>query len=96
MRDLAVVLYSIKLQSGKLLLVYNHSMTDRTPLRAALSSDGGKTWPRTLDLATGKNSFAYPIVLQARDGRLHLVYTSDGRRVVNHTVFAEADLDAKP
>jgi len=82
----------IKLRSGNLLLVYNHSMSERTPLRALLSSDGGKTWTRSLDLATGKNSFAYPIVLQAADGRLHLVYTSDGRRVVNHAVFAEADL----
>ncbi len=84
----------IKLRSGNLLLVYNHSMTERTPLRAALSSDGGKTWPRTAELATGKNSFAYPVVLQASDGRLHLVYTSDGRRVVNHAVFDEADARA--
>ncbi len=82
----------IKLRSGKLLLVYNHSMSERTPLRAVLSSDGGKTWPRRLDIATGKNSFAYPIVLQGADGRLHLVYTSDGRRAVNHAVFLESDL----
>ncbi len=82
----------IKLRSGNLLLVYNHSMSERTPLRAALSTDGGKTWPRTLDLASGKNSFAYPIVLEGADGRLHLVYTSDSRRVVNHTIFAEADV----
>lgn len=82
----------IKLRSGNLLLVYNHSMTARTPLRAVLSTDGGKTWTRTLDLATGKNSFAYPIVLQTADGRLHAVYTSDSRRVVNHTIFSEEDL----
>lgn len=82
----------IKLQSGALLLVYNHSMHDRTPLRAVLSTDGGKTWPRTLELATGKNSFAYPVVLQGADGRIHLVYTSDGRKVVNYAVFAERDL----
>jgi len=82
----------IKLRNGNLLLVYNHSMSERTPLRAAISADGGKTWPRTRDLASGKNSFAYPIALQARDGRLHVVYTSDGRRVVNHAVFEEADL----
>lgn len=80
----------IKLRNGNLLLVYNHSMSERTPLRAAISIDGGKTWPRTLDLATGKNSFAYPIVFQAADGKLHVVYTSDGRRVVNHAVFEEA------
>jgi predicted neuraminidase len=82
----------IKLRSGNLLLVYNHSMSERTPLRAALSSDGGKTWSRTLDVGTGKNTFAYPIALQAADGRLHAIYTSDGRRVINHAVFAEQDL----
>jgi predicted neuraminidase len=82
----------IKLRSGNLLLVYNHSMSERTPLRAAISSDGGKTWPRTLDLAAGKNSFAYPIALQAADGRIHVVYTSDARRVINHMVFEEADV----
>jgi predicted neuraminidase len=82
----------IKLRSGNLLLVYNHSMSERTPLRAALSSDGGKTWGRTRDVGIGKNSFAYPIALQAADGRLHAIYTSDGRRVINHAVFTEQDL----
>lgn len=83
----------IKLASGNLLLVFNPSMSERTPLRAALSADGGKTWTRQRDLATGKNSFAYPVAVQARmDGRVHVVYTSDGRKVVNHLTFDEGDV----
>lgn len=82
----------IKLASGHLLLIYNDSFKDRTPLVAALSEDGGKTWPVKKVLASGPNSYAYPSAFQARDGKIHLVYTSDGRKVVNHAVFTEADL----
>src|SRR5262249_20165029 len=35
----------LKLQSGKLLLVYNDSMNRRTPLSVALSPDGDRSWP---------------------------------------------------
>jgi predicted neuraminidase len=80
----------LKLASGNLLLVYNDSMHQRTPLVAALSTDGDKSYPYRRVLADGPGDFGYPIVLQAADGRLHLVYTSDRRRVVNHAVFTEA------
>lgn len=79
----------LKLASGALLLVYNDSMTSRTPLTAALSTDGDKTYPHRRNIAEGKNSFAYPIGFQAADGRIHIVYTSDGRSVINHAVFTE-------
>jgi predicted neuraminidase len=41
----------LKLKSGRLLLVYNHSMTRRTPLSLTLSSDQDRTWPIRRDLA---------------------------------------------
>lgn len=85
----------LKLASGKLLLVYNDSMTRRTPLVAALSSDGDKTYPQRRAIAEGPGDFAYPIVLQARDGTIHVVYTSDRRRVVNHAVFDESWVGTK-
>ena len=55
----------------------------------ALSSDGDKTYPRRRNLAEGPGDFAYPIALQARDGLIHVVYTSNRRTVVNHAVFDE-------
>ena len=79
----------LKLRSGALLLVYNDSMTRRTPLTAALSLDADKSYPYRRNLAEGQNSFAYPIGFQAADGLIHIVYTSDGRTVINHAVFGE-------
>jgi predicted neuraminidase len=82
----------IKLASGRLLLVYNHSMTQRTPLRVAISSDGDKTWPHWLDIATGRDSFAYPVAIQTRDGRIHIIYTSNQRKQINRAVFEESEV----
>ena len=80
----------LKLRDGHLLLVYNNSMVDRTPLTLALSTDGGRTWPYRRDLATGPFDYAYPFAIQSRDGSIHLVYTSHGRTIVEHAVFDEA------
>ena len=45
--------------------------------------------PYRRNIAEGRNSFAYPIGFQAADGRIHIVYTSDQRTVINHAVFGE-------
>ena len=79
----------LKLRSGHLLLVYNDSMTQRTPLTVALSLDADKTWPHHRNIADGPGDFAYPIAFQTRDGKIHCVYTSDRRTVINHAVFDE-------
>jgi predicted neuraminidase len=79
----------IKLQSGRLLLIFNDSMTRRAPLTAAVSSDQDRTWPIRRNICEGDNDFGYPSAFQARDGRIHLVFTSDRRTVVNHAVFDE-------
>ena len=80
----------LKLQSGALLLVYNHSMTERTPLATAISTDDGKTFRRGPDIADGDESFAYPYAMQDRDGRIHVVYTTQGRTVVRMASFDES------
>lgn len=79
----------LRLNSGHLLLIYNDSMDDRTPLRAALSVDGDKTYSRQRDIAIGKHDYAYPSAIQTPDGKIHLVYTADGRTVIHHAVFDE-------
>jgi predicted neuraminidase len=79
----------LKLASGNLLLVFNDSMTKRTPLVAALSTDGDATYTRR-NIAEGPGDFAYPIVLQGADGRIHAVYTSNRRQEINHAVFTES------
>jgi len=80
----------IKLKSGNLLLIYNDSMTQRTPLRAALSTDGDKTYPHQRNIQEGRNDFAYPNAVQTADGLIHLVYTTDRRSVIHHVTFDEA------
>jgi predicted neuraminidase len=79
----------LKLRSGRLMLVYNHSMNRRTPLTLALSADQDRTWPIRRNFMEGDNDFGYPIALQARDDKIHVVFTSDRRTVVNHVVLEE-------
>jgi predicted neuraminidase len=79
----------LKLQSGNLLLVYNDSLKSRTPLTAALSTDGGKTFPYRRNVKDGPGDFAYPYAIQTTDGKIHLVFTSNGRTVINRAVFDE-------
>ncbi len=77
------------LKNGDLLFVYNDNMNDRTPLTAAVSRDGGKTWPFRRAIAGGDNDFAYPYAIQAKDGKIHLVFTTNGRTTIMQAVFNE-------
>ncbi len=79
----------IKLRSGNLLLIYNNSMSQRTPLTAALSTDQDKSYPYRRNIVEGPGSFAYPTAIQTQDGKIHLVFTSDQRTVINYAVFDE-------
>lgn len=85
----------LKLKNGNLLLIYNDSMHRRTPLRAALSEDGDKSYPIQKNIGEGSGDFAYPSAVQTPDGLIHVIYTSDRRRVINRVVFDEAWLRAK-
>lgn len=79
----------LKLKSGNLLLVYNDNMNDRTPLRAAISTDGDKTYPHGRDIIGGDNTFAYPYAIQSRDGKIHVICTTNSRTTILHIVFDE-------
>ncbi len=79
----------LKLQSGNLLLVYNDSMIDRTPLTVALSTDGDKTWKFKRNISTLPIDHGYPSVIQARDGKIHIVYTTQHRTTIQHVVLDE-------
>lgn len=79
----------LKLKSGRLMLVYNDCFVGRTPLTVAISADGDKTYPRKRNLVDGPGDFGYPQALQTRDGKIHVVFTSEKRTVVNHATFDE-------
>jgi predicted neuraminidase len=82
----------LRLTSGNILLVYNNSFLERTPLTLALSTDGEKCWSFEREIATQKLDYAYPYAIQSRDGKIHLVFTSHRRSVINHVVFDESFL----
>ena len=81
----------IKLQNGHLLLVYNDSKIERMPLTIAISTDGDKTYPYKRNIVDKKNdTAAYPFAIQTKDGKIHGLYTSGARTIINHAVFDEA------
>lgn len=79
----------IRLQNGHLLFVFNDNMGDRTPLTVAISTDGDKTWPIKRNIVEGPGPYAYPYAIQTKDGKIHIVFTSNDRTVINHAVFGE-------
>ena len=86
----------IRLRNGHLLLVYNDSMTSRAPLTAAISVDDDESYPYRLNIAEGQEPFAYPVVLQGADDRIHVVYTTKDRSTIMHAVFDEALILEQP
>ncbi len=86
---------AVTLQDGRQLLVYNHAAHapetpgkgPRYPLSIALSDDGVR-WRqvRVLEDEPLREGYAYPAVIQARDGRIHVSYTR-GRRDIRHVVL---------
>ncbi|UIJ45683.1 exo-alpha-sialidase [Sphingomonas cannabina] len=91
---------AVTLKDGRQLLVYNHSAHypdrpgkgPRYPLNVALSDDGVHWRPvLTLESKPIDNGYAYPAVIQARDGLVHVTYTHDRTRI-RHVVLDPARL----
>jgi predicted neuraminidase/peroxiredoxin len=64
-----------RLASGNLVLAFNNSSEDRTPLCIARSTDEGQTWEPPLALESNPGEYSYPCVIQTADGRIHVTYT---------------------
>lgn len=81
---------AVTLADGRHLVVYNHSAHrpespasgNRWPLDVAISTDG-LTWSRVLTLERDPlpDGYAYPAVIQASDGLVHITYTWDRKRI---------------
>jgi predicted neuraminidase len=86
---------AVTLSDGRQLLVYNHSAPPpdrptkgvRYPLDVAVSSDG-VTWQHVLTLEDEprESGYAYPAVIQASDGLVHITYTWNRQRI-KHVVL---------
>lgn len=77
---------AVNLADGRILLVYNHSKTERYPLNIALSEDGGESWKGQLTLEEKPGEYSYPSVIQTEDGKVHITYTWN-RKNIKHVVL---------
>ena len=82
---------AVTLKDGRFLLVYNHTTKGRSPLNVAVSTNG-IDWQSALVLENTSGEYSYPAVIQTRDGRVHITYTWERRRV-KHVVLAPENLE---
>ena len=82
---------AVRLSDGRIALACNPVPEGRTPLSVLVSEDNGATWPRRIDLEADAGEHSYPSIIQAGDGRIHVVATY--RRVrIHHYVLDPGDL----
>ena len=82
---------SVHLEDGRIVIVYNHTTSGRTPLNLAISSDGGDTWKPLLTLESEPGEYSYPAVIQSASGDVHVVYTWNRKRI-KHVVLSKDSL----
>lgn len=64
--------------NGDWLCIYNDLPQGRHSLAVSLSTDEGRTWPRTRHLEQrqpGEGAFHYPSIIEGSDGNLHVSYS---------------------
>jgi predicted neuraminidase len=85
---------AVTLANGTSLLIYNHSQMGRTPLNLAMTRNG-EHWSAAAVLEHEPGEFSYPAIIEGLDGRVHLTYTWNRRRI-RHAVVVPDDLPSRP
>ena len=85
---------AVTLQSGRHLIVYNHTTRGRSPLNVSVSEDG-MTWEAALVLEREAGEYSYPAVIQTSDGLVHFTYTRRRQRI-RHVVIDPTRLVSIP
>lgn len=81
----------VTLRDGRQLLVYNHTRKEegtprgREMLNVAVSNDG-RDWASVGVLERGAGEYSYPAVIQTNDGKVHVTYTHERKRI-KHVVI---------
>jgi predicted neuraminidase len=83
----------IKLPSGHVWLIYNHTALGRSPLNLARSSDDGTTWEKVHTLEEEVGEFSYPALIHSSNGMLEMTYTWK-RRHIKHVSLDPKTLGA--
>ncbi len=76
---------AVALRDGRVILVYNNSDRERTPLNLAVSSDG-EHFKMFYTLEDQPGEFSYPAIIQAKGGDLHVTYTWQRQRIRHVTI----------
>jgi len=83
---------AVALKDGRILMVYNHSPKNKSdvredgygprwPLNLAVSEDGGDTWNSFLELESKPGVYAYPAIIQASNGSIHVAYAHNSDHI---------------
>lgn len=78
----------------------------RCPIEAAISEDEGNTWPfrRVVEFGEGftgqwndinNQRYEYPVIMQGKDGRIHIAYTWGSRKNIKYVCVDEAWIRGK-
>jgi predicted neuraminidase len=81
---------ALALKDGRIVLIYNHTATGRTPLNLAVSADGDH-WNMFHTLESQSGEYSYPAIIQAQDGSVHATYTWN-RKQIKHIEIPLADI----
>lgn len=71
---------AMTLADGRHVVVYNPSITSRSPLALAISDDG-RDWHLLQTLESEPGEHSYPAVIQTEDGLVHVTYTWRRERI---------------
>jgi alpha-L-rhamnosidase len=89
---------AVPISGGRLLMVFNDSefsLRGRENLRIAVSDRQGRNWTRIATLEDAAHvTYAYPYMIQSRDGLFHIVY-SYGTKYIKHLTLNEAWLEER-
>lgn len=72
---------AVRLADGRVVLVYNHTASGRSPLNLGVSGDLGATWTAGPVLESDPGEYSYPAVIEGTDGKIHLAYTWNRKRI---------------
>jgi BNR repeat-like domain len=71
---------AVSLADGRALLVYNHSASARSLLNVGVSRDGRAFEAAAVLEDQPGPEYSYPVVIQSRDGLVHVTYSWQGTR----------------
>lgn len=81
----------VALKDGRWVMIFNDTENGRHRLALAMSDDEGLTWKWKRPIESGekgKTSYAYPSLIQSRDGKLHATYTfNEGGKSIKHVAI---------